>query len=42
MALDSREKGRDLRHQKSQAWWVEAGVFGEDLASEDHVISVAE
>lgn len=43
VALDPRDKGRDLRHQKSQMRWVEAGVSrGEDLASKDHVTPVAE
>lgn len=43
VALDPGDKGRDLRHQRSQMRWVEAGVSrGEDLASEDHVIPVAE
>lgn len=43
LALHPRDKGRDLRHQKSQMRWVETGVCrGENLASRDRVIPVAE
>lgn len=40
MALDPRDKSRDLRHQKSRRRWEEMGMFpGENLASRDHVIT---
>ena len=43
MAQDPRDKSRDLRHQKSWRRWEEMGMFpGENLASRDHVIQVAE
>lgn len=40
LALDPRDKSRDLRHQKSRRRWEETGMFpGQNLASRDHVIT---